>query len=40
MEGIFIDSVAIRDFYEKLGFEMRWEYESWELVEGGEAKRD
>jgi len=38
MEGIFIDSVAIRDFYEKLGFEMRWEYESWESVEGGEGK--
>ncbi|PVH74910.1 hypothetical protein DL98DRAFT_658472 [Cadophora sp. DSE1049] len=38
VEGVFIDSVAIRDFYEKLGFEMRWEYESWELVGGGEGK--
>ncbi|KAI7771699.1 hypothetical protein LZL87_005975 [Fusarium oxysporum] len=28
MQGIFIDAVAIRGFYEKLGFEARWEYEA------------
>ncbi|KAH6718358.1 hypothetical protein BKA61DRAFT_732648 [Leptodontidium sp. MPI-SDFR-AT-0119] len=34
VEGIFIDSVVIRDFYERLGFETRWEYEAWEWVGG------
>ncbi|RYC84819.1 hypothetical protein BFJ63_vAg12299 [Fusarium oxysporum f. sp. narcissi] len=28
MQGILIDAVAIRGFYEKLGFEARWEYEA------------
>lgn len=28
MKGIFIDAVAIRGFYEKLGFETQWEYEA------------
>lgn len=28
MQGIFIDAVAIRGFYEKLGFETQWEYEA------------
>ncbi|KAH7372106.1 hypothetical protein BKA64DRAFT_728857 [Cadophora sp. MPI-SDFR-AT-0126] len=38
VEGIFVDSVTIRDFYEKMGFEMRWEYETWEFVGSGEGK--
>ncbi|CZR61312.1 uncharacterized protein PAC_11208 [Phialocephala subalpina] len=29
VEGVFIDSVVIRDFYEKLGFETFWEYEGY-----------
>jgi beta-N-acetylhexosaminidase len=29
VEGVFIDSVAIRGFYEKLGFESFWEYEGY-----------
>ncbi|KAF4429395.1 hypothetical protein FACUT_9138 [Fusarium acutatum] len=28
MQGILIDAVAIRGFYEKLGYETQWEYES------------
>ncbi|RKL27149.1 hypothetical protein BFJ72_g13382 [Fusarium proliferatum] len=28
MKGIFIDAVAIRGFYEKLGYETHWEYEA------------
>ncbi|KAH7311077.1 hypothetical protein BKA65DRAFT_601100 [Rhexocercosporidium sp. MPI-PUGE-AT-0058] len=38
LEGIFIDSVVIRDFYEKLGFETRWEYEAWEWVGVNDGK--
>ncbi|KAG4427415.1 hypothetical protein IFR05_017101, partial [Cadophora sp. M221] len=38
VDGIFIDSVVIRDFYERLGFETRWEYEAWECV--GELGKD
>lgn len=34
VEGVFIDSVFIRGFYERLGFETVWEYEAY--VEGGE----
>jgi beta-N-acetylhexosaminidase len=30
VEGVFIDSVVIQDFYEKLGFETFWEYEGYE----------
>jgi beta-N-acetylhexosaminidase len=30
VEGVYIDSVVIRDFYEKLGFEIFWEYEGYE----------
>jgi beta-N-acetylhexosaminidase len=29
VEGVCIDSVAIRGFYEKLGFETFWEYEGY-----------
>lgn len=29
IEGIYIDSVYIRGFYEKLGFETYWEYEGY-----------
>lgn len=29
IEGVFIDSVAIRGFYEQLGFETLWEYEKY-----------
>lgn len=29
IEGVFIDSVAIRGFYEQLGFETFWEYEGY-----------
>ena len=29
VEGVYIDSVPIRDFYEKLGFETIWEYEGY-----------
>ncbi|KEY71223.1 hypothetical protein S7711_02333 [Stachybotrys chartarum IBT 7711] len=31
IEGVFIDYVKIRDFYEKFGFEPYWEYESYIL---------
>jgi beta-N-acetylhexosaminidase len=27
VEGVFIDSVVIKDFYEKLGFDILWECE-------------
>lgn len=36
-EGIFIDSVAIRGFYEKLGFETLWEYEGYLWEEKNQA---
>ena len=29
VEGVYIDSVVIRNFYEKLGFETFWEYEGY-----------
>jgi len=29
VEGVFIDSVVIRGFYERLGFETCWEYEGY-----------
>lgn len=29
VEGVFVDSVEIKGFYERLGFETKWEYESW-----------
>lgn len=29
IEGVFIDSVEIRGFYERLGFETVWEYEGY-----------
>ncbi|KAM0248354.1 hypothetical protein ACHAP5_003527 [Fusarium lateritium] len=29
MDGILIDAVAIRGFYERLGFETQWEYEGY-----------
>lgn len=29
IEGVFIDSVIIRGFYERLGFETCWEYEGF-----------
>lgn len=29
IEGVFIDSVVIRGFYEQLGFETRWNYEGY-----------
>lgn len=29
IEGVYIDSVVIQDFYEKLGFEIFWEYEGY-----------
>lgn len=29
IEGVFIDSVEINGFYERLGFETKWEYEGW-----------
>lgn len=29
MEGVFIDSVVIKEFYEKLGFDVVWEYEKF-----------
>lgn len=29
VDGIFIDSVTIKGFYEKLGFETWWEYEGY-----------
>lgn len=29
IEGIFIDSVVIQGFYERLGFETWWEYEGY-----------
>jgi len=29
MEGVFVDSVVIRGFYEALGFEVMWEYEKF-----------
>jgi beta-N-acetylhexosaminidase len=29
VEGVFIDSVAIRGFYERLGFDTCWEYERY-----------
>ncbi|VUC35341.1 unnamed protein product [Clonostachys rosea] len=29
VEGIFIDSTWLRGYYEKLGFEAKWEYERW-----------
>ena len=29
VEGVFLDSVAIRGFYEKLKFETFWEYEGY-----------
>lgn len=29
VEGVYIDSVVIRDFYEKLGFKTFWEYEGY-----------
>lgn len=37
MDGIFIDAVAIRGFYEKLGFETQWEYETcnFDLAKSG-----
>lgn len=31
IEGVFIDSVVIRGFYEQLGFETHWEYEGYAL---------
>ncbi|KAL2062062.1 hypothetical protein VTL71DRAFT_6328 [Oculimacula yallundae] len=40
VEGIFIDSVIIRDFYERLGFETRWEYETWECPEQIEVEME
>lgn len=30
IEGVFIDWVVIRGFYEKLGFEPIWEYDNYE----------
>ena len=33
IEGIFVDSVVIQDFYEKLGFKTFWEYEDYMLEE-------
>ncbi|KLP21243.1 uncharacterized protein LW94_133 [Fusarium fujikuroi] len=37
MKGIFIDAVAIRGFYEKLGFETQWEYDAcnFDLAKSG-----
>lgn len=29
IEGVFIDSVVIRGFYKRLGFETCWEYEGF-----------
>lgn len=29
IEGVYIDSVVIQNFYEKLGFEIFWEYEGY-----------
>lgn len=29
VEGVFIDTVEIRGFYERLGFETWWEYEGY-----------
>lgn len=29
VEGVFVDSVGITGFYEQLGFETKWQYESW-----------
>lgn len=29
VEGVFVDSVVIRGFYERLGFETHWEYEGY-----------
>lgn len=34
VEGVFIDSVLIRGFYEQLGFEPFWEYEGYVWQEG------
>lgn len=31
VEGVFIDMVQIRGFYERFGFETKWEYESWKF---------
>ncbi len=33
VEGVLIDSVVIRNFYEKLGFETLWEYEGYKCAE-------
>ena len=30
MEGILIDSVVIKGFYEALGYEVMWEYEKFD----------
>ncbi len=30
MKGVMIDFVVLRGFYEKLGFEVMWEYEGYE----------
>ena len=30
IEGVFIDWVVIRGFYERLGFDVCWEYEGYE----------
>ncbi|KAF9763124.1 hypothetical protein IL306_003243 [Fusarium sp. DS 682] len=35
MEGVFIDAVAIKGFYERLGFEPHWEYEACSFDEAG-----
>ncbi|KAK0105035.1 hypothetical protein ONS95_004597 [Cadophora gregata] len=38
VDGIFIDSAVIKGFYEKIGFETRWEYENWEFIGTGEEE--
>ena len=39
VEGVFIDSVTIRGFYEQLGFETYWEYEGyvWKKNQGSDG---
>ncbi|KAF4340661.1 Mycothiol acetyltransferase [Fusarium beomiforme] len=37
MDGIFIDAVAIRGFYERIGFEAHWEYEACSFDEAGSS---
>lgn len=32
-EGVFVDMTEIRGFYEQLGFETKWEYESWKFAQ-------